>query len=156
MDLSLAGKRVFDRLSREWAGDVCVDRDEASRWLRGSRARFDVIVDDLSVDDAEGTTKPWVSLEVLPPLIRRRLTPGGLAVINTLSVPGMTWKSLLETLARAYPHALSVTFERFENRLILGSENALDARDVSDRLRTALRALGSGLHDAFSVRRMHG
>jgi hypothetical protein len=152
VDLSLAGARVFERLSRGWGGPVRLARDDAARWAARGRTRYDVLIEDLSIAVAGRATKPRVSVERLPPLVRRRLAPRGIAVTNLLPVAGMTWAELVGTIARPHRRAVVVTFREWENRIVIAGQALAPARDVSRRLHDALRRIGSRLAEGTSVR----
>lgn len=145
VDLSLTGARRFDRVARSWAGSVNVTRCDAARWLSRSRRRFDLIVEDLSVTRDGHVSKPTVSLEDLPALMRRRLTRSGVVVTNLLPIAGWSWRRVFETLAGSYDRALVVSFLRFENRVVIAGDELDGARQVSQRLRSALRRCRSRL-----------
>jgi spermidine synthase len=153
VDLSLTGERVFRGHAGAWAGDVVVVQDDAARWLRRNRASWDLILEDLSEGTALGVTKPSVSLGELPALMKKRLKPSGIAITNVLPVPGMTWGTLLKTLARPWAHRLVVHLEEYENRILVASRQPLDARATSTTLRRHLSALGSDQHDRLWVRK---
>jgi hypothetical protein len=154
VDLSLDGERLFRELSTPWAGQVRVERGEASAWLRTRRTHYDVVLEDLSAMTPRGVTKPDVSLEVLPALMRRRLTPRGLVVLNVLPVPGWSWRRLLAHLAAPYARAQVLVLEEWENRVLLLGDRLEPARTNSHRVRASLRAIGSEEAGAFSLRRL--
>lgn len=156
VDLDLDGEMLFRELSTPWCGAVHVDRGEASAWLARRKRRYDAILEDLSVQTPRGVTKPPVSLETLPALMKARLQPRGVAVVNVLPVPGRPWTALLPHLARPFSRAQVILLDEWENRvLILG--DALDsARENSRRVRSALAAIGSSEAGALSVRTLKG
>ncbi|MDF1701598.1 MAG: hypothetical protein P1V36_10630 [Planctomycetota bacterium] len=151
-DLSLQGEPLFRELSAPWCGDVRVDEAEASAWLRAKRRAYDVILEDLSARVDGEITKPAVSLDVLPALMKRKLAPRGIAVMNVLPVPGRPWTRLLPYLAEPFAEARVMVLEAWENRvLILGDE--LDAAAVCSRqISHILAAVGSDEAGAFSLR----
>jgi hypothetical protein len=152
VDLSLEGEQVFRSLSVPWCGHVEVDEGEASVWLRRVRKRFDVILEDLSVPTSEGITKPGVSLDVLPALMRTRLKPRGLVVLNVLPVPGQPWTTLLPQLAAPYAEARVILLDVWENRILLLGDELPSAREAGAAMRRALDAIGSDEAHAFEVR----
>lgn len=155
VDLSLEFEPLFRELSEPWCGQVDVVEAEASAWLRRQRTRFDLILEDLSYEAPDGITKPPVSLDELPTLMRRRLRPGGLVVTNVLPVPGTPFTELLPHLAAPHATAQVVTLDAWENRVLLCGESLGTARETSDALRRALRAIGSKEARGLSVRRMN-
>ncbi len=151
-DLSLEGEHVFRSLSIPWCGDVVVDEEEASAWLRRSRKRYDVILEDLSAREGGEITKPGVSLEVLPELMVERLRPGGMVVVNVLPVPGWPWTRLLPHLAAPFAEARVIVLDDWENRVLLLGEDLPSAREVSTAMNRSLEAIGSSEAHRFAVR----
>lgn len=152
VDLSLEGERVFRELSEPWCGDVVVHEAEASAFLRASARRYDVIVEDLSAPTADGITKPPVALEVLPALMKRRLRPNGLVVVNVLPVPGVPWTRLLPHLAAPYRDARVIVLEEWENRVLLLGDALDSAREISTLLKRSLVAIDSIEANSIAVR----
>lgn len=155
VDLSLEGEPVFRDLSAPWCGAVEVHEAEASAFLRASRRRYDVIVEDLSAMLPGGVTKPPVSLDVLPELMHARLAPRGVVVVNVLPVPGMPWTRLLPQLAAPYRQARVIVLEEWENRVLLLGDELESAREISRILRRLLAGIDSAEADALSVRTLH-
>jgi hypothetical protein len=152
VDLSLAAAPIFWKVAAAWAGDVRLERAEASAWLRRTRRLWDVIVEDLAVRGPENAVKPAVSVEVLPGLMRRRLAAGGVAATNVLPVPGMTWDELLARLAAPHARAMLVHCRDYENRLLIAGSRLPPARVAGERLRAALRRLRSRQAARIAVR----
>ena len=90
VDLSRDAEPLFRSLSRGWAGDVRLTCAEASEWLQRRRQKWDIVVEDLTVPGPQVAIKPRVSFTVLPQLVRRRLVPRGISVVNALPVPGVS------------------------------------------------------------------
>lgn len=143
VDLSLEFEPLFRELSEPWCGHVDVVEAEASAWLRKQRRRYDLILEDLSYEAPGGITKPPVSLDVLPPLMAKRVRKGGLVVTNVLPVPGMPFTELLPQLAAPHKQAQVITLDAWENRVLLCGPSLGTARETSDALRRTLRAIGS-------------
>lgn len=152
VDLSLDGESLFRELSAPWCGAVHVHRGEASAWLQRRKQAYDVILEDLSMPTADDVTKPPVSLDVLPALMRVRLRPRGLVVFNVLPVPGRPWTRLLPHLAAPYQRAQVVLLEEWENRVLLLGDHLESARETSRRIRRTLAAIGSQEATQLSVR----
>lgn len=152
VDFDARGELLFRRLSADWCGAVRFTRMEAAAWLTHRAGQFDAVIDDLSVPGGDGVSKPQVSLAILPPLIRRRLAPGGVAVVNTLPVHGMTWDVQLARLSGSHPEARVVLFEEYQNRVVLLGSSLPSARALSARLRRPLRRIGSAQAERISVR----
>jgi hypothetical protein len=143
VDLSRAGEQVFRSLAGPWTGRVDVDHDDAARWLRRRRRRWDVVLEDLSAAVAGEVTKPPLSLDVLPALMRSRLRPRGLAITNVLPVPGWTWTALLDRLAAPFGAARVVLLDGWENRVLVAGDVVPSAREVSRLLNRMLDGIGS-------------
>ncbi len=152
VDLSREGERVFRKLSRVWAGRVILARADASRWLARRRGRYDLILEDLFLEGPQGMVKPEVSFGALPSLIRSRLAPRGVAVINTLPVAETPWRKVLAPLAAPFREAYVVQMDDYENRLLVAGRGLGGARAVSERVRTALRRIRSQQAGRISVR----
>jgi hypothetical protein len=152
VDFDPRGERLFRRLASGWCGTVRFSHMEASRWLATRRKRFDVIIDDLSVPDRDGVTKPAISIDRLPALIRARLAPDGVTLVNTLALRGMDWEEQMRRLAGFHGEARVVLFEEFENRVLILGRMLPPARELSLRLRRPLRGIDSRLADRLSVR----
>lgn len=152
VDLSLRGAAVFRRLSGRWAGTVRIDRDDAARWIGSCRGRFDLVLEDLFAPGPRGMEKPEVSFGSLPPAIRRRLDPCGVAVFNVLPQRGKRWADLLRPLAAPFSIARVVVLRDYENRLLIAGDELASARRISARLRSTLRAAGSRQAGRLAVR----
>lgn len=155
VDISRAGQQLFRELSGDWAGEVHVIEADAAAWLQSGSSRFDLILEDLSVSSARDTTKPALSLDTLPALMRRRLRPGGIAVTNVLPVPGTAWKRLLEHLAEPFARAQVVQMDEYVNRILLAG-SLPSVRQVGRSLRGALAHIGSTQTRRIAVRRLAG
>jgi hypothetical protein len=152
VDLDPRGERIFRDLSSSWCGEIAFAREEASRWLARRRRRFDAIVDDLSVPWRDEVTKPEASHGRLPGLIRRRLSPEGVAVVNALPVPRLDWTAQIESLVAPHGDARMILFEEFENRIVLGSTRLPRPRALGSAIRGALARIGSRIGGTISVR----
>lgn len=137
VDLSSQGAQAFRRVASSWAGRVRFTRAEASRWLV-RQAPFDAIIEDLSAQLPGDVTKPDVSLSTLPALIRDRLAPGGIAVINALPRAELSWRDLERTLCKPYAGWLSVGLADFENRILVAGAR-LSATELRRRLTLVLQ-----------------
>ena len=154
VDLSLQYEPLFRELSEPWCGHVDVVQAEASAWLKRDDRSWDLLLDDLSADGPQGETKPEVSLTTLPDLMARRLQPRGIAVTNVLPVPSVAWRTLLPTLARPYRRAHVLTFDAWENRVLIAGNHLGTARETAAPIRHALRVIGSGEVYGLSVREL--
>ncbi len=152
VDLSTKGEELFRELSDDWAGDVNLAHDEAARWLQRTDALWDVIVEDLSASSPVGVIKPYASFDELPELIRDRLRPGGIAVVNLLPLPGTPWPSMLARVAHPHARSMEITLEEYENRIVVAGDGLPTARVLSVQLRSALKSIGSNQARKLSVR----
>ena len=145
VDLSGEAEPVFRELSSAWAGVVQLDLEDAERWLRRRRGRFDLILEDLSVPSPIGTVKPYVSFDSLPRVIRTRLASRGVAITNVLPLPGTSWDAMYGRLAMPYARAVAIRLEEYENRVVIAGDDIPDARATGQLLRGALQGLGSDI-----------
>lgn len=111
--------------------DVEVVCDDALAVLQRERRRFDAIFDDVFVGRGDAVHKPAWLPHPGHDYARRRLAPGGLLVANTLDEAPHVARSLAE----AHPAVVEVRIEEFDNRVIVGGPEGLEAR----ALRAALR-----------------
>lgn len=151
VDRSDEGHALYRELSAGWGGPVHVERADALRFLRGRR-RWDLVLDDLSVEGAAGVTKPRASAEEVPGLVARRLRPGGVAMANLLGMPDRSWRDLLGAVRRPWPRALVITAAAYQNRVVVAGHELPAAREAGRRLRAALAALGSRMRGQVAVR----
>ncbi len=154
VDISREGLELFEEYCRPWAGDVRFTQADAVGWLRRQTRPFDLIIEDLSVEIGGDITKPDVSLQEIPALMRSMLTPEGWAVINVLPIPGLSMTRTLARLRAPFPTSFVVSMEEYENRVVLAGRRSVSARWVSVRLREALRAIGSRQSTKIAVRRL--
>jgi hypothetical protein len=152
VDLSLEHAALFHEIAAGWGGDVRLVQADAAAWLRRTRARWDVILEDLTVRGPEFAIKPAVSVDVLPDLVRDKLAPRGVVAINVLPVPGLSWDELLERLASPHRTALVVDPVQYENRILLAGPALPDARSVGRALRAWLARIGSRQAGRFTTR----
>ena len=152
VDLERAGHDLFCRHCPEWAAQVNWQQADAVDWLRGQTAKFDLLVEDLSVPREGDVFKPDVSWEVLPELIRARLRPGGCAVFNLMLSPGDSWNSALPKVTRHFAEARLVHLDEFENRLLIAGARVPTARALGIALRRELRRLRSRQAGRMQVR----
>jgi hypothetical protein len=152
VDLDDRGERIFRAVSGAWRGPVKFELGEASEWLRRRPGRFDAIIEDLSVIGPGGVTKPEVSVGGLPRLMKSRLTPQGLAVFNLLPVKGWTWPELVAVVGRPFRERYVVSFEDYENRLLVAGRALPTARQLSAGLRDMWGSIESKMADGIAVR----
>ena len=155
VDLSRKGEDLFRELSSGWCGEVPLQIDDATGWLRRQRRRFDVIIEDISTPSPAGVIKPYDSFDALPELMAKRLAKGGIAVVNLLPLPGTSWDSLLARVAHPFDHAAYVLLDEYENRILLAGDELPSAAAISRILRKALRGIQSNQARQISVRTQH-
>ena len=143
VDLDRMGWDLFRWHCPEWVRRVRWKKADAVPWLRAQPADFDLLIEDLSVPDGGDVFKPSITWDVLPPLIRDRLAPGGIAVFNLLPPPGGVWLRDVERIARTFGGARSVSFDDFTNRILIAGKSIPPVRELGAMLRTALRRLRS-------------
>lgn len=153
LDLDDHGFAAFEKLCRRWAGQVRWHQAEAGSWLRVTRRRYDCVAVDLSIEQDGDVAIPDLVWNELPSLVRRRLKPRGLALFNLLRPANLSWKEGLARVIGPYSSAWVVTFEEFENRIVLAGRKDGTARSISREIRTRLRELGSKQADRITVRR---
>ncbi len=96
---------------------VEVVQSEARDYLRRSRVRFDVILDDCFCLVAEDAIRP-PDLAEIAGLARRRLAPDGVYVQNTIRDEG--GDCALE-VDHVFPHRYERGFKEWENVLVVGA-----------------------------------
>ena len=113
--------------ARRWfdldALGVEVVTDDAARFLRSTRARFDAVLEDVFTGDARRLAKPPGF--PLPALdhARRALRRNGVVVSNTLDEFG----TVRDALAVRFRRLLQVGIVGYDNRIFVASDAPLDA-----------------------------
>ena len=140
------------KAARRWfdldALGIEVVTDDAARYLRRTRGRFDAVLEDVFVGDTRRLRKPPGF--PLPALdhVRRVLRPGGVTVCNTLDESAEVHAALEARFARL----MRVEIDDYWNQLFVASDGPLSAAG----LRSAVAAdavLGPSLR-ALSFRRV--
>lgn len=152
VDLDRAGYDLFREHCPEWANRVRWQQADAVKWLRGQRAKFDLLMDDLSIPRDGDVFKPDISWTILPKLIRQRLRPGGFAVFNLMLSPGDSWKAALPKVTQHFAAARLVHLDEFENRILIAGEQLPSARALGVSLRRELHRLRSRQATRIQVR----
>ena len=120
--------------ARRWfeldALGVEVVTDDAARFLRRTRARFDVVFEDVFMGDTRRLHKPPGF--PLPALehVRRILRPGGIAVCNTLDEAA----EVRAALAARFARLVRVTIDDYENQIFVASDGPLSAAVLRARV----------------------
>jgi spermidine synthase len=140
------------RAARRWfeldALGVEVVVEDAARFLRRTRARFDAVLEDVFMGEARRLRKPPGF--PLPALdhVRRILRPGGIAVCNTLDESA----EVRAALAERFQSLARVEIDDYDNQIFVASDGALSAAGLRDAVaRDAV--LGPSL-SALSFRRV--
>ncbi len=155
VDLDRPAYELFCQHCPEWRPQVVWEEADAVAWLQAQRPKFDLLMEDLSVPHAGDVIKPDVSWSVLPPLIRRRLRPGGIAVFNLLKPTSGTWNPDLARVAGEFPTALIIHLEEFENRILVAGDALPSPRELGAGLRRALRRLRSRQAGRIRLQQLH-
>ena len=151
VDVSDRSYGVFQRLCGSWCGRVEFHHRDAEAWLRGTRSRFDAIIEDISLAAGRRVFQPDMVWHTLPRLVRARLRPSGIAVFNLLKPEVTSLKSVVREIACHFSGAYMIEFDDFENRILVAGVNRGATRSASHRIRTLLAILGSRLASRISV-----
>ena len=152
VDVSDRSCGVFQSLCGRWCGEVEFHHQDAEVWLRGTRSRFDAIIEDISVAAGRRVLQPDMVWNTLPGLVRTRLRPSGVAVFNLLKPEVTSLKTAVRHIADQFSAAYLVEFNDFENRILVVGANLGSARAASRRIRSLLATLGSRLASWISIR----
>jgi spermidine synthase len=143
VDLDRAAFELFRHHCPHWKNRVQWQHSDAVAWLRQQPARFDLLMEDLSIPHAGDVIKPDVSWTVLPRLIRQHLRPDGIAVFNLLPPPHASFTAATARVAGEFNTARLVHLEEFENRILIAGCELPTARELGLQFRRALRSLRS-------------
>lgn len=152
VDLDREAYGLFRAHCPHWVDRAKWCHGDAAAWLCRQRPNFSLLLEDLSVPVEGDVFKPAVCWNTLPALIRARLRPGGVAVFNLLRPPGEPWRRVLPRVTAHFNGALVIQLDEFENRLLVAGSALPSARQLSHRLRLALRGLRSRQADRLQVR----
>jgi len=151
VDLDQAAYSLFRKHCPEWIDRVNWQQGDAVAWLRQQPAKFDLLMDDLSVPGDGDVIKPLITWEVLPGLIGQRLRPGGFAVFNLLPRSKGQWKPGLAQIVGFYKTARTIHLDDFENRILVTGDELPGSRELGRRLGFTLQTLGSRQARRFQV-----
>ncbi len=151
IDLCAKSARAFRRLAGAWAGPVRVRIAEASAWLRRSRQRYDVIIEDLSIPVPGDLVMPEICFDPLPELIAGHLQPTGVLIANVFSPGRPGWGAALRSLALARHEARVVEPFDFDHRLLVCKRRMPPAHQLGRAVAGRLAALGSRQARRFRV-----
>jgi spermidine synthase len=128
-DVVAAGKRHFglDELPLEV---VCAD---ALDYLRRTRRRFDLVIDDVFVGRGRRVHKPVWLPEPGFQLATTRLRPEGVIVSNTLDETATLARGLAERVTRV----LELSLYGWDNRILIGGSAELSGRELRAAARRA-------------------
>ncbi len=151
VDMDARGHALFVRQSSAWAGDVTFHLGDAATFLERGR-QFDCVLEDLSLQVEGDAIKPEVCFVALPPLVRRALRPGGVAIYNLVRTPKRPFPQMMNLLCQGYRECRQVLLTDWENRLLLCGDTLPPPRKLGLLLRERLEAIGSNLAGGMSVR----
>ncbi len=154
VDLDRPAYELFCQHCPEWHSQVSWQQADAVEWLRARPAKFDLLMDDLSVPHAGDVIKPAICWSILPGLIRRRLRPQGIAVFNLLRPDSGQWNLELARLAGELGTAIVIHLEEFENRILVAGRKLPSARVLGTEVRRGLRRLRSRQARRIRLRRV--
>lgn len=155
VDLDGLGYQYFQKYCASWAGDLQWAQAEAGAWLRAQRSKFDLILDDLSIPLAGDVAKPSISWEVLPRLMRQRLSKEGVVLSNLLRPTGGTWREGWQVFRQEFgADCLVIEFQEFENRVLIAGAHRHTARSLTTELNKLLWRIGSKQTGRFKTRRL--
>ena len=152
VDLDRSGYDLFRQYCPRWSDGVNWQQADAVAWLRQQPRNFDLLLDDLSVPQDDDVFKPAVSWDILPKLMRARLSPGGFGVFNLLPAPDRTWKTDVEKIVARFGPARMVYLDDFENRILITGDALPSARILGGQLRRSLQQLDSRQAERIQVR----
>ena len=153
-DLSGEGHKLYQSLASDWGGDLAFDQQEAARWLRRQRRKFDALVEDLSVPVDGDVVKPAVSWTGLPRIMEKKLRSSGVSVMNLLPTPGVTWGKMIEACRWGDRPGVVVEFGQYFNRVLIQGAAVGNPRDAGALLREALRGIESRIAGRIAVKRI--
>jgi spermidine synthase len=120
------------RAARRWfdldALGVEIVTDDAARFLRRTRARFDAVLEDVFVGDARRLRKPPGFPEPALDHVKRILQPGGIAACNTLDESA----EVRAALAARFRRLVRVEIDAYDNRIFVASDGKLSAPALRD------------------------
>ena len=152
VDLDEASYALFLENCPAWTESVRWHHADALDWLHRQRARFGLLLEDLSIPRDGDVTKPDICWNELPGLIRDRLAPGGVALFNLLTPNSGRWKPELPRLASHFAMVRVIHFDEYDNRILVAGEILPSARELSARLAARLKKLRSRQFRRISVR----
>jgi spermidine synthase len=109
---------------------VEVVADDAFRYLREERRRFDLVIDDLFVGSQRTIRKPPEMVQAGYALVRRRLRPGGILVANTIHETAQVARALRLPRERL----VSIEIRGYWNRILVCGPHVPAARILRRRL----------------------
>ena len=136
--------------------DVEIHEADAFRFLRETKRRFDVVIDDIYLSGVDDAVRPSAMDDRMIRSLKRVLRPGGLAAINLITGPGhrRVQSAARAAMLRAFPEVLSIRPPDSLNETLAGSRRLLPApvlraaagrfphlRDQADWLALAVRRL---------------
>ena len=104
--------------------NVSIRHDDALAFLRRTRRRFDLVIDDCFSLQSGDVRRPE-GLDMVAELVARRVSATGIAVQNVLPDDTMGVAAELEEFSRFYETVETRRFREWENILVIGTNRPL-------------------------------
>lgn len=107
---------------------------DAYRWVRKTKRRFDVVIDDCYLAGSNDVFRPERDPAALIEALRPRIAPGGLLLANLVTGPGhrRLQSRMRAAFRRAFTEVRSVTTPDSLNETLVGGDHILTARTLDD------------------------
>lgn len=145
VDLDPTGWNLLRQSGAPWLEPIHWHRTDAVAWLQNP-ARFDVIVDDLSIPRDGDVIKPEATWNVLPARVASRLRPGGRALFNLLRPADQGWTQAIQRVTAEFGPSVVIHLEEFENRILVAEPSRPKPAAPSS---TSPRLFGAGLRSGL-------
>jgi len=124
---------------------VTVVCDDAQRFLARSRARFDVVIEDVFIGSARTVRKPAWLLEEGLARAAARVRPGGLLVVNTIDET----REVARVLRDHFPTLLRIDVAEYDNHVLVGGPRGLSGRALRQAVAAHPLLAGTLAHLSF-------
>jgi spermidine synthase len=125
--------------------DVAVVCEDARRFLARSRARFDVVIEDVFIGTDRTVRKPAWLLEEGLARAAARVRPGGLLIANTIDETA----DVARELRRRFPALLRIDVADYDNRVLVGGPRGLSGRALRSAVAAHPLLAGALAHLSF-------
>ena len=107
--------------------DVEIHEADAFKFLRETKRKFDVVIDDIYLSGVDDAVRPSAMDDRMIRSLRRVLRPGGLAAINLITGPGhrRVQSAARAAMLRAFPQVLSIRPTDSLNETLAGARHLL-------------------------------